>query len=285
VVKGQQKIEIGGVCCSIDFEDGFFEKEFSAVLADYRRWGFSSERNPEISVVIKESHIAAPRTLKDYLFYHQLDYDSVYATLAFDTRSFEGEIGFSIKQSDRFTPVRIIELTETFIFNAYLFYFLLNDIGIFIHSCGIAEGKYGYIFAGPGGSGKSTIGKLSFPRTVLCDDLILLRKNNNGKRRIFGTPFFGDLKCVNKSQSCRALYFIKKSNTNAVIPIRRMDAAAELIKEGVIGSFVSIAGIQDILSCSKLFSSIVDLLEGVPCFKIKFKKDNSFWELINGQFK
>jgi hypothetical protein len=57
------------------------------------------------------------------------------------------------------------------------------------------------------------------------------------------------------------------------------------MKEGVIGGFVSIAGIQNILSCSKLFSSIVDLLDGVPCFRIKFKKDNSFWELINGQSK
>jgi len=157
-------------------------------------------------------------------------------------------------------------------------------MGIFIHSCGIAEGNYGYVFAGPGGSGKSTIGKLSVPRTVICDDLVLLLKNTNGKRRIFGTPFFGDLQCVNENLNCRALYFIEKSNTNEIIPISRMYAVAELMKEGVIGSFVSIPGIQNIFSSSKLFYSILDILETVPCFRIKFKKDNSFWELINGQF-
>jgi hypothetical protein len=285
MIKYQENIEIGGVCCSIGFLDGFFEQEFSAILLDYKRWGFISEGNPEMCIIVKEGGIEAPHSLKEYEFYHQIDYDSVYATLAFDTRSFEGEIGFSIKRNDRFTPVRIIEMIETFIFNAYLFYFLLMDMGTFIHSCGIAEGMDGYIFAGPGGGGKSTVGKLSFPRTVICDDLVLLRKNKNGKRRMFGTPFFGDLQCVNKSLNCRALYFIEKSSSNAIIPISRMNAAVELMKEGVIGGFVSIPGIQDILSRSKMFYSIVDLLDGVPCFRIEFKKDNSFWELINGQFK
>lgn len=285
MIKGKENIEIGGVSCSIAFENGFFEDEFDLVLSDYRRWGFISEEEAEIRIRIKEGLVPAPSKTNNNIFYRYLDYDSVFASLFFNTENYDGEIGFSIKTNNTFTPVRIIELTETFIFNAYLFYFLLKDMGTFIHSCGIAEGKDGYIFAGPGGSGKSTIGKLSFPRTVICDDLVLLRKNTNGKRRIFGTPFFGDLQCVNKGLNCRALYFIKKSNTNAIIPIRRMDAAVELMKEGVIGGFVSIPGIQDILSRSKMFYSIVDLLDGVPCFRIEFKKDNSFWELINGQFK
>jgi len=46
MVTGQQIIEIGRVRCSIDFEDGFFEKEFGAVLGDYRRWGFCTRGEP-----------------------------------------------------------------------------------------------------------------------------------------------------------------------------------------------------------------------------------------------
>lgn len=40
MVIGRQIIDIGGVRCSIDFEDGFFQEEFGLVLGDYRRWGF-----------------------------------------------------------------------------------------------------------------------------------------------------------------------------------------------------------------------------------------------------
>lgn len=49
MIKGQQIIEIGGVRCSIGFEDGFFQKEFALVLSDYRRCGFCSEGESDIN--------------------------------------------------------------------------------------------------------------------------------------------------------------------------------------------------------------------------------------------
>ena len=280
-IKVEQKIEIGGVCCSIGFLDGFFKKEFASIFSDYRRWGFSSEGNPEIGIMVKEGRVEAPRRLKEYVFYHIVDYDSVYATLAFDTRSFEGEIGFSIKRGDRFTPVRIVELTETFIFNAYLFYFHLNDIGTFVHSCGIVDGENGYLFAGPGGEGKSTIASLSLPRTILCDDVILLRKNDKGRRLVFGTPFSGDHGSVNGGAECKGIYFIRKSSINELVATSLIDGTVELMREGVMGGFMSIDGIQRIYPQSRLFDFLLDLLSGVPCFRMKFKKDDSFWKVIN----
>jgi len=54
MINNQQNIEIGGVCCSIGFKNQFFEKEFDLVLSDYKRWGFGSQRKPEISISVKE---------------------------------------------------------------------------------------------------------------------------------------------------------------------------------------------------------------------------------------
>ena len=277
----QHKIEIGEVCCELFFEDGFFEKEFSLVLSDYRRWGFYSKGNPEISIVVKNGLLPSPSVQQNHIFYHCFDYNSVQATLYFDTKTFKGEIGINIIKKEKLTPVRIIEIIETFICNAYLFYFFLHNNGTFIHSCGITDGKNGYIFAGPRREGKSTIAKLSYPRTILCDELVLLKKMKDGKRLVFGTPFFGDTASINKGADCKGIYFISKSNVNIITPVSKMTGALELIKEGVIGAFISINDIQRIYPVMNFFNLLLDLLDSVPCYKMEFKKDNTFWKIIN----
>lgn len=282
MITKQQIIEIGEVRCSIGFENGFFQNEFDLLMNDYRRWGFCSEEKPDIHITVKNNLILQP-SKNNHIFYHSMEYDSVYATMIFDTDKFEGEIGFIIKQNEKMTIIRIIELIETFICNAYIFYFGLKKMGTFIHSCGIAEGENGYIFAGPSGYGKSTIANLSHPRTILCDEIILLKSNGNGKKQMFGSPFIGESESINKGFICKGIYFIEQGSTNEIIPISRMTSAITLLKEGIMGNFMSIEGINNIFSHSNYLSLLIDLLEGVPCYRLKFKKDNTFWKHINEQ--
>jgi hypothetical protein len=284
MITGQQTIEIGEVRCSIGFEDGFFQNEFKLILADYRRWGFCAEGMPEITIVVKEAFLPPPPPASNNtIFYQSMDYDSIHATLLFDTKRFQGEIGVTIQKDDKFTIVRITEIIETFICNAYIFYFGLNGIGTFIHSCGIADGEKGYIFTGPSEEGKSTIAKLSNPKTVLSDEMVLLRKSNNGRKKVYGTPFNGELEGINRCVDCKGIYFIEQGSTNEIIPISRMTSAITLLKEGIMGNFMSIEGINNIFSHSNYLSLLIDLLEGVPCYRLKFKKDNTFWKHINEQ--
>ena len=42
----RQIIEIGEIRCAVSFEERSFEKEFGAVLSDYRRWGFCTRGEP-----------------------------------------------------------------------------------------------------------------------------------------------------------------------------------------------------------------------------------------------
>lgn len=284
MITGQQTIEIGEVRCSIGFEDGFFQNEFKLILADYRRWGFCAEGMPEITIVVKEAFLPPPPPASNNtIFYQSMDYDSIHATLLFDTKRFQGEIGVTIQKDDKFTIVRITEIIETFICNAYIFYFGLNGIGTFIHSCGIADGEKGYIFTGPSEEGKSTIAKLSNPKTVLSDEMVLLRKSNNGRKKVYGTPFNGELEGINRGVDCKGIYFIEKNDTNEIIPISRMNAVVALMREGVTGGFMSIDGIQRICPAPGYLSLLTELMEGIPCYKMRFTKDSSFWEAIDGK--
>jgi len=238
---------------------------------------------PEITIVVKEALLSPPLKSNNTIFYQSMEYDSIDATLLFDTKRFKGEIGVAIKRGDKFTIVRISELIETFICNAYIFYFFLNGIGTFIHSCGIADGEKGYVFTGPSEEGKSTIAKLSYPKTVLSDELVLLRKSNNGRKKVYGTPFNGKLEGINRGVDCKGIYFIEKNNTNEIIPISRMSAVVALMKEGVTGGFMSIDGIQRICTAPGYLSLLTELLEGVPRYKMRFTRDSSFWEAIDGK--
>ena len=283
VITGRQTIEIGEVRCSVVLEDGFFQKEFDSILSSYKHMGFCTERKPEIKIIVRGQPIPLPSLLTKKMFYYSMDYDSVTATLFFDMERFEGHIGIAINRDEMFTPVRIWELVETFICNAYLFYFLFNELGTFIHSSSIADDTGGYIFAGHSGAGKSTIARLSSPRTILSDDLVLLRKGKNGKRQVFGTPFVGDSPSINRGVDCKAIYFLEKDDSCEIVPVTRMDSVVRLMKEGVIGGFIWHDAIQNIYPYSRYLFLLIDLFDGIPCFKLRFKKDNSFCEVINGK--
>ena len=282
MITGQHSVTIGSVSCSIQFEDNFFQDTFGLYLSDYREWGFCADGSPQITIAVKKGCLPQPTSLQRHIFYHSLEYDTVSAAMLFDSATFKGEIGFSILQGDELTIVRITELIESFVCNAYIFYFALNTIGTFMHACGIDDRNNGYIFAGPSGYGKSTIAKLSLPRTILCDEMVLLKKDSSGGKKVCGTPFIGESKGVNRGVQCRGIYFIEQSSENELLPVSRMSGAITLMKEGIMGNFLSLKGVHNILSYNKYLSLLLDLLEGIPCYRLRFKKDNSFWRLING---
>ncbi|RJQ69912.1 MAG: hypothetical protein C4519_21520 [Desulfobacteraceae bacterium] len=272
-------ITIGGVNCSLRIASGLIGEVMDLVLADYRRWGFASSGDARISLEIGERAEQAPKE-QPGIFCHRLHYESVTATLVLDTSSFAGTIGLELRREDRQTPVRIAELIETFLCNAYLFYFLLHDLGTFLHASAVAEKGKGYIFAGQRQTGKSTAAKLSQPRTILCDELVLLRKDGEGGPRVYGTPWLGDSAPVNRSALCCGVHFLVQSQENRLTPMTTMNAVSELLREGVIGSFLSVPAVQKIAPYAKLFFLLIDLLQNISCRRLHFKKDNSFWSAI-----
>jgi hypothetical protein len=282
MITGQHSVTIGNISCSIQFEDNFFMDTFDLYLSDHRGWGFCTEGTPHITITVRKGYIPQPASLNRHIFYHSLGYDTVTASMLFDSMTLQGEIGLAVLRSNDLTIVRITELIESFVCTAYIIYFILNGNGTFMHACGISDRNNGYIFTGPSGYGKSTIAKLSSPRTVLCDEMILLKKDKCGRKIVFGTPFVGESAAVNRGVPCRGIYFIEQSTADELLPISRMAGVITLMKEGMMGNFLSLRGIQDIFPHGNFLTLLLDLLEGIPCYRLRFKKDNSFWRLING---
>lgn len=282
MITGRNTIAIGGVGCLLKFENHFFQETFDLYLSEYRKGGFCAGESPRITITVKQGCIPQPSSPNGQCFYHALTYDSVFATMLLDPVTFSGEIGFSIIQSDFMTVVRITELIESFVCTAYIFYFSLNRAGIFMHACGIAHGNRGYIFAGPSGYGKSTIAKLSRPRTILGDEMVLLKKEGFGEKKVYGTPYTGESGAENRGVRCTAIYFIEQSAEHVLHPLKRMSGAIALLKEGIMGNFLSMKSVHNILSYDAYLSVVLEMLEGIPCYQLRFRKDNSFWRLING---
>ena len=110
--------------------------------------------------------------------------------------------------------------------------------------------------------------------------MVLLRKNGEGRKKVYGTPFSGESASVNMSSDCKGIYFIEKSRHNEILPMSKTAAVVTLMKEGVMGGFTSIDSIQRIYPFPRYLSLLFDLLEGVPCYRMRFKKDKSFWEVL-----
>ncbi len=273
-------IEIGGVVCEVSVVSPPLAEILELILADYWRWGFEGRGEPAIRLRVDEGIPKSFPHPDAATFVDTLDYDSVAATMVFDTKNYSGIIGLSILRKEPMARVRIIELIETFLCNSYLFYFLLNGIGTMLHASAVVEDDKGYIFAGQRQAGKSTAAKLSRPRTILCDELVLLCKSGDAGRRVYGTPWFGDSVPVNQGATCKGLFFLDKGTENRVTPLSSMTGVAELVREGVIGSFLSVPAVKAIFPYARLFLLLADLLQGVPCRRLQFKKDNLFWSTI-----
>ena len=276
-------IEIAKVLCSVAFEGRSLSPLFEAVISDYTRWGFCVEGTPQIYLTIRDSIPQVRMEPRANRFVQELEYDSIRVCHVLDVETFTGHMGYSILQADEMTPVRVIEMAENLIFEAFLLYFLTKRLGTFIHSSGISDGRRGYIFAGQRGAGKSTVAKLAAPRKILCDELVLLRKTENGRMQVFGTPFIGESEAVNEGIECRGIFFLNQGSTNELLALKRVEGAAELLKEGIIGAFIYLDAFQHLCPRAGFFDLLLDLLESVPCFRMKFKKDESFWEMIDGR--
>ncbi|MDP3142346.1 MAG: hypothetical protein Q8N14_00135, partial [Candidatus Omnitrophota bacterium] len=168
--------------------------------------------------------------------------------------------------------------------------FILYDGGIspylpphslLLHAAGIKNKSRGYLFLGKNGAGKSTICRLSKGYKILHDDLIKAEYQAKDKRfRIYA------LRNPLQKVELKQLFFIKKSRRNK---IERMPAARAL-REGIKNTFDFQKSVFFKDFSDNKIEMAMKLFRKVPAYKLYFRKDSSFWELIrllkdNGSLK
>jgi hypothetical protein len=149
---------------------------------------------------------------------------------------------------------------------------------IIIHGTGVLKDKKGYLFFGPPESGKSTVAHLSRKFRVLHDDMILVTLNGN-VAQIEGVPF--NPKVVERRNgrgTLSKIFSLHKSNQVKVEKGTPEEFTQRVLPEIFLP--------QPLLSEDRkkafqyMLSFVVKLGKIVPYYCLYFKKDESFWALI-----
>ncbi|HET7449930.1 MAG TPA: hypothetical protein VFJ78_04985 [Gaiellaceae bacterium] len=103
--------------------------------------------------------------------------------------------------------------------------------GVVLHATAILDGDEAIVFAGHSGAGKSTIAKIAEDcgGRVLSDDRTIIRVDDAGRARAYGTPWHGSLKRGDPSGAeVRAVYLLSQARYDAVEELSSAAALAEI---------------------------------------------------------
>ena len=275
------RLQIGEVCCSLEFADS----DYCASVREYYKV-FLSEKEPElyidVNIVLHDEDIDLPnsilmsKTVKENNFYFHsdlingfLDIENKYCSINVKNTLFSGK------------SVRIFEQ-----FLCQVYYTLLkqnhpdiSDYSYIIHGCAIKRDFSCFLFSGPSGSGKSTIAKLSSNYDVLNDELVNLNKVD-GSYITRSTPFQGDHKGNGAiSAPLNAIFLIKHGKKNKIRPISKMEFVSRFVREVIYSQTLLSVNSENILL--DMMGFCADVAENVPFYELQFLPDGSFWDSIN----
>ncbi|MHB8754858.1 MAG: hypothetical protein ACYC92_07870 [Candidatus Acidiferrales bacterium] len=151
---------------------------------------------------------------------------------------------------------------------------LVPRSGFLLHAATILRGDHTYVFTGHSGAGKSTVASLSPAGSVLTDEISLLRATDEGWHA-YGTPFWGEFHAdgANTHAPIKGIYVLVQSTANRVERISCRDAVRAMLPNVLFFS-------RDPGATGVLLGLLADAAERVSCYKLSFRKESSFWEVI-----
>jgi hypothetical protein len=112
--------------------------------------------------------------------------------------------------------------------------FLPREGGALFHACGLRRAEIGVIFPGQSGAGKTTLArKLEDPDHVLSDEIVAVRRDDRGRWRVWGSPFWGEFQRGGislRSWPLRALAFLEQATPVAVSPLTSSEGALRALQ-------------------------------------------------------
>ncbi|HKB08990.1 MAG TPA: hypothetical protein VKF61_11975 [Candidatus Polarisedimenticolia bacterium] len=155
--------------------------------------------------------------------------------------------------------------------------YILEQGGMLLHASGVVRGGVAHLFFGPSGRGKTTVTLLSPGDVVLSDDLSLIVRN--GERfEAAGIPF--------------GMAHHRTPDTRDSFPIASLNSlvqAPDVCREPLTGAraLAEICAslpfvMQETGQSRKALDVAGRLLEAVPSYRLRFRKEPSFWDVIEG---
>jgi len=154
---------------------------------------------------------------------------------------------------------------------------LATEGGLLLRASAVSEGDRGNVFFGPSGSGKTTVARLAAGRTILADELVII-KPHHGRYWAYGTPFRGEFTPgrSNTRVELTGLYLLKKARHNSLVPMDRAQAIAELYR--CVLSFS-----DDSSLLGRVLDTCSTLVDTIPVCELHFLPDPSFWQVVDAR--
>ncbi|MGD9641911.1 MAG: hypothetical protein AB7V08_04135 [Elusimicrobiales bacterium] len=149
--------------------------------------------------------------------------------------------------------------------------------GFMLHSAGVVKGGRAYLFLGKSGAGKSTLAKIAAGAglEVISDEINLLRPRGKGFR-VYGSPFWGEMRCEGRPGSwpLGGIYLLEKAGANRLVPCGKSEALKLLLR-----CLLNFEKGPDISAL--VLNNAAALLGGTSFTRLEFsKRDASFLRLI-----
>jgi len=157
---------------------------------------------------------------------------------------------------------------------------------IMLHGVGMRRQGIGHLFLGPSGGGKSTIAQMSPPEDVISDDGIIVEKGVSGfnlaHAPIDQSIFYRDNSKMRipGNTVLNMGFFLKKDNSVYLEEVSPSDACSIILK-----NHIHYFRYFPPKSVENSFSLISDLCRNVPFYRLHFRKDSTFWSVIDKEIK
>jgi hypothetical protein len=147
---------------------------------------------------------------------------------------------------------------------------------LMIHACGILLNGKAILFAGPGGSGKSTVARLldETDAKIINDEMLIISRHKQGANTfiIHGTPIIGDYTGrLNVAAPLDCVMILKKSPGTTIHPISQTEAYTQFIRQVVTPSYIGQTDNKAVLSTMADFTG--ELTSMVPFYVLEFNLD------------
>jgi hypothetical protein len=155
--------------------------------------------------------------------------------------------------------------------------FILEEGGLLLHASGVVRDGVAHLFFGPSGRGKTTVTLLSPRDVVLSDDLSLIVRN--GERfEAAGIPFG---MAHHRTPDTRDSFPIASLNSLVQAPdVRREPLTGARALAEICASLPFV--MQETGQSRKALEVAGRLLQAVPAYRLRFRKEPSFWDVIEG---
>jgi hypothetical protein len=147
---------------------------------------------------------------------------------------------------------------------------------LLFHAAGIVHREVAHAFFGYSGSGKTTTARLSVGKPVLNDDLLLLRPAEMGWEA-WATPFGRRRAPEVRSAPLRALLRLVQATEERLEPMSRGMALGEMVANSPVVN-------ADPGRVPALLARCEEILQTVTVSLLRFRKSDTFWEMIDAHF-